>query len=460
MDRPRFSVVIPTRERAGTLRHSLRTCLEQDFDDYEVVVSDNCSSPATRQVVDECGSARVRYIRSDRPLAMSASWELAVGAARGEYVTVLGDDDGLMPYALRELDHLIGQSGRPVVHWCRGVYTWPDMAIPEDANLLRVPLDRWARERDGREQIAAAGRYEIGADLLPMIYNAVIHRDLIDRHRDVAGRVFPNLYPDVYSGFAFAHLAGTYLSVGVPMNVAGLSGKSNGVSVLQVKGSNPIADEFARLHDEAGFRPHPTMPSVNLMPVHVADCYQFAKDLLFPDDSELSLDRRAFALRLLASIPSTDPAERAAARAAVRGSLADRPDLLGWFDAEAPDLPPCPEFRMRGGLPPGYDGRDLNLDAAALGIRTIHDAVRFADRLLGIGAGPIRYDLPSRHELALVAQARLERAETDRRREWEARTAAEHRANLAERDGSLRYVPQRAARKVIGLLTPRPGQGG
>ena len=29
---------------------------------------------------------------------MSANWERAVAETRGEYVTVLGDDDGLMPY--------------------------------------------------------------------------------------------------------------------------------------------------------------------------------------------------------------------------------------------------------------------------------------------------------------------------------------------------------------------------
>ena len=34
--RPRFSVVIPTRDRAETLRVTLATCLDQDFDDYEI----------------------------------------------------------------------------------------------------------------------------------------------------------------------------------------------------------------------------------------------------------------------------------------------------------------------------------------------------------------------------------------------------------------------------------------
>lgn len=40
---PRFTVVIPTRERARTLHFTLRTCLAQAFDDFEVLVSDNQS---------------------------------------------------------------------------------------------------------------------------------------------------------------------------------------------------------------------------------------------------------------------------------------------------------------------------------------------------------------------------------------------------------------------------------
>ena len=39
--KPFFSVVIPTRNRASLLRYALQTALDQDFDDYEIVVSDN-----------------------------------------------------------------------------------------------------------------------------------------------------------------------------------------------------------------------------------------------------------------------------------------------------------------------------------------------------------------------------------------------------------------------------------
>ena len=80
--RPRFSVVIPTRERAETLRVTLATCLDQDFDDYEIVVCDNAGGGATREVVDAARSGRIRYHRSETPLASeTASSQFALIAS-------------------------------------------------------------------------------------------------------------------------------------------------------------------------------------------------------------------------------------------------------------------------------------------------------------------------------------------------------------------------------------------
>ena len=44
---PRFSIVMPTRNRAALLPWAIRSALEQRFDDFEVVVSDNASSDRT-----------------------------------------------------------------------------------------------------------------------------------------------------------------------------------------------------------------------------------------------------------------------------------------------------------------------------------------------------------------------------------------------------------------------------
>ena len=107
MTRPRFSIVVPTRNRPDTLRSALTTCIAQNYDDYEIVVCDNSEGRDSEEVVRDLASPRIRYLAPSQALAMSANWERGVTEARGEYVTVLGDDDGFMPYALAELDELI-----------------------------------------------------------------------------------------------------------------------------------------------------------------------------------------------------------------------------------------------------------------------------------------------------------------------------------------------------------------
>ncbi|MBY0457300.1 MAG: glycosyltransferase, partial [Gemmataceae bacterium] len=124
----RFSVVVPARNRPHTLTHTLRTCLAQDFDDYQVVVSDNSQGSAIGEVAARADSPRVKYVRTPRALAMTDSWEFAVSQADGEFVTVLGEDDGLAPYSLPAIDALLRQSGAELLRWESALYGWPDTA--------------------------------------------------------------------------------------------------------------------------------------------------------------------------------------------------------------------------------------------------------------------------------------------------------------------------------------------
>jgi hypothetical protein len=374
---------------------------------------------------------------------MSANWELAVGEAEGEYVTVLGDDDGLLPFALAEADHLIHRHRTMALRCQRGLYTWPTLTTPKDANFLHLPLTRFVKECDAREWIGKLARFEAGADTLPMIYNSFIHRDVIARHRERVGKVFASAYPDIYSGIGLGYVAGRFLSVGLPLNVAGLSGRSNGMATLVTDARNPIANEFFQLNRTDGYPPHPTVPDLPVWPVPTLDSFQHAKDFLFPHDADLSLDRQLAARAILETVPLTDPGDRAQARRVIRDSLTDQPDLLPWFDGLAGPPPFVPH--VLGAFKPGFQGDHLNLRTALFGIENVRDAVRFAAHLLGLSPGAIDYDMPPRGEpidaanrWALACEARAVRAEVE--------------LASALRNGALRYVPRRVARKVAGMI--------
>ncbi len=384
MTSPRFSVVIPTRERAGTLVSTLRSCLDQDFDDYEVVVCDNDGSPATREAVDGFASPRIKYVRAPHLLAMGDNWELGLAHAEGEYVTVLGDDDGLMPYALVELDRLIRGAGEPpAVRWSAAFYTWPDLAIRGEENYLRVPLGRRVHTVDARAAMASVLRFQDCYTTLPTIYNAMIRHTLLAEWRQRGGRLFRAYCPDVYSGFALAHLAGQYVSTDAPMTVAGLSGRSFGVAMFFFRGRSPLDHEVRRLN-EARYPIHPTVPDLPVFPtVPVADAFQWAKDTLFPRDDTLTLDRQLVASLCVENLRTESEADWRQGMAVIRGSLADVPALAEWFDTVHGPRP----FRPVGPLPLrsprlGFDGDHLHLDAAVFGVASVHDAVRLCEKVL------------------------------------------------------------------------------
>jgi hypothetical protein len=403
----KFSVVIPTRERATTLRHALLTCLDQDFDDYEVIVSDNQSSPATRAVVDEIASPKVRYVRTPELLAMSSNWDFGVSQARGDYVLLIGDDDGLLGHTLAVLDRLTREHPGRVVRWDTVYYTWPSFGLPEQADYLRVPLNRGLRELDGMQTIEAVIRFCSFYTALPMFYNALVPRSVIERLKARTGRVFPHPVPDVYSGFAVAAVAGTFLSCELPLSISGQSGASNGIAVLFNRGRSRIDAEFRNLNAREGLSSDRRIPDLPAFPhVPVADSFLSAKRMLFPD-SPIELDRRQFVTGCIENLCVDSPEDWQLALRQLRESLADDADTRAWFDSTYARTPfrrlPPPRFRPDR---LGYDGEALHLNAARFGVTDVSGVARLCEQLLNYRQDGVQFARSLVQELRLILDER------------------------------------------------------
>lgn len=94
---PQVSVGIPTYNRAGMLRESIESVLTQTFPDFELIISDNASQDATESVVRSFSDPRIRYARNATNLGHRANMNQCLRLARGRYITILFDDDMMMP---------------------------------------------------------------------------------------------------------------------------------------------------------------------------------------------------------------------------------------------------------------------------------------------------------------------------------------------------------------------------
>lgn len=395
MCHPRFSIVVPARERAATLKATLQSCLAVDHDSYEVVVFDNASGPAVRDVVEMMADPRLRYVRSERLLAMTESWNTAVAATSGEWVMVIGNDDAVLPHALREIDAIVDHHRVHAVKWATATYTWPDLADRRDANLLSIPLARELRRLNSIECIEQLGRNEIDINVLPGNYHGVVHRDIMERVRQHTGQVYSSPYPDTYSCVAFAWVAGDFAYSSAPLSIYGLSAFSNNMAARLQQSQNSVGREFLELNERDGLRTHPWFPDFGIVPTVVPDAFLQAKMRFFPDRDDLVLDRRLWTELLIRALWMPKAEDRQRLIAIVREHLRDDPTLVAWFDENSiAELPSDGEPRLRHPFW-GYDGEKLWVDTTQFAVTDIFQASRLCVALAG-GTEPLLWNVLTR----------------------------------------------------------------
>ena len=104
---PFFSVIVPTHTRAILLRRALESIKSQACPvDVEVIVISDASDRATDEVCAELLGKSDMYIRRNGEKGPSASRNLGLSLAKGNYILFLDDDDawraGPLPDALKE----------------------------------------------------------------------------------------------------------------------------------------------------------------------------------------------------------------------------------------------------------------------------------------------------------------------------------------------------------------------
>lgn len=91
-----LAAVIPTYNHAPFLRATVESVLGQSVTFDEIVVSDNISTDGTASILEEYGH-RVRVVRPEHRLSMSAHWNFAFGEVRSDWALLLSSDDLAAP---------------------------------------------------------------------------------------------------------------------------------------------------------------------------------------------------------------------------------------------------------------------------------------------------------------------------------------------------------------------------
>ena len=128
---PLVSIITPAYNSEHYIEKSLRTILDQTYDNLELIVVDDGSSDRTGEIVQSIDDPRVRYLPEERRGVKRLAETINVGfrASRGELVTMFPSDD-LCPPRRLELQVPVFADERVVLCFGRGTL------IDEDDNVI------------------------------------------------------------------------------------------------------------------------------------------------------------------------------------------------------------------------------------------------------------------------------------------------------------------------------------
>lgn len=100
MSNPKLSVCIPVFNGAEFIEEAIKSVLNQDYTDYELLVIDNHSTDNTVELVKKFNNPKIRIIINPENIGLIPNWNKALENALGQYIKILPADDFIYPSCL------------------------------------------------------------------------------------------------------------------------------------------------------------------------------------------------------------------------------------------------------------------------------------------------------------------------------------------------------------------------
>ena len=393
--KPLFSVIIPAKNRADYLRHTLRTCMEQQYENLEVIVADDGSQDNTRDVVEAAHALdpRIRYVTPGGPVGMRDNFEFALRQVKPGYVIALGADDGLMPRGIEGMLSVLHETQQEMLAWLAPVFSYAKAQTPTSQLVLfRQGATRIIRSEDFLRRQARQLHYLSDIES-PMFYvKGVVSTRLVDRvrSRSPEGRFYACPTPDGYSGIVLAGEVQTYAFSGRPFSIYGASPSSQGMAYMQGnEKSRELSEAFFRTVTDTPMHPQlasqPYSPLITLMTV---DYLLTAAGLPGWQGPAPDIDYRQVLLRSIEELRhGLYSGDRVSRELAILDRIADQHGLLDFFRQTVRSTQRFkPKSRLEGDA---FSPSMLVLDGEACGIHDIVEAAHFAYHAHMVAARPL-----------------------------------------------------------------------
>ena len=231
--KPTLSILIPTRNREDYAVQVIRHILKISDARFELVIYDNSDTDRLKTLLSESlKDARLKYFYNNDILSFVDNFSLGISQCEGEYVTIIGDDDGINPVIIDMAEWAYKAGIDAITPSLPLVYYWPNSgatAQNDDGRLVMGEISCKAKLcHPGKEVIKLLknGCQNYLSFNLAKAYHGMIKRTVLQEIKDRTGKFIGGLSPDIYLSIAASLMVKKVLIIDYPLTISGICKKS------------------------------------------------------------------------------------------------------------------------------------------------------------------------------------------------------------------------------------------
>ena len=116
-NKPLVSIGMPVYNTEPHIRQSLESLLAQDYEHFELIISDNASIDGTQEICLEYAARdkRIRYYRNERNIGIALNQNRVFELSSGKYFKWAGSHDYVAPSFISACKHILDTDPRVVL---------------------------------------------------------------------------------------------------------------------------------------------------------------------------------------------------------------------------------------------------------------------------------------------------------------------------------------------------------
>ena len=229
---PLLSILIATKNRIPFCISAIKSILSNNDTDFELIIQDNSDTKELGSYIDRnILDNRLIYNYTPPPFSSIDNFNAVISLAKGEYVCLIGDDDGINPEILKIVRWANLNKIAAIVPELNAFYWWPDACrilkdFKEYNGFLRISkftgsVSQFYTSSEVNKLMKNGGQNYLLLNL-PKLYHGIVKKEYLEKIKAVTGNFIGGLSPDIYISVALTAHIDSIIKIDYPLTIPGI----------------------------------------------------------------------------------------------------------------------------------------------------------------------------------------------------------------------------------------------